>query len=91
MTPRILWIRLWVRPEVLSDQRGDSAADQGGDQSAHSGGREGDHRAGAWGGMTAHLAAGYRERTPHRRGERNDHSTQSLNTPAGRVEQLKVP
>ncbi len=49
--------------------------------------------------MTEHLAAGYRERTPTRRGERNGHYTRSLITPVGRKqssgcagsEQLKVP
>ena len=41
--------------------------------------------------MTEHLAAGYRERTPGRRGERNGHYTRNLITPVGRVEQLKVP
>jgi len=41
--------------------------------------------------MTEHLAAGYRERTPTRRGERNGHYTRSLITPVGKVEQLRVP
>jgi len=41
--------------------------------------------------MTEHLAAGYRERTPSRRGERNGHYTRSLITSAGKVEQLRVP
>lgn len=41
--------------------------------------------------MTEHLAAGYRERTPSRRGERNGHYTRSLITPVGKIEQLKVP
>ncbi len=41
--------------------------------------------------MTEHLAAGYRERTLSRRGERNGHYTRSLITPVGRIEQLKVP
>jgi len=41
--------------------------------------------------MTEHLAAGYRERTPSRRGERNGHYTRGLITPVGRIEQLKVP
>ena len=43
------------------------------------------------GEMTEHLAAGYRERTPSRRGERNGHSTRDLITPAGRIAQLRVP
>jgi len=41
--------------------------------------------------MTEHLAAGYRERTPSRRGERNGYSTRDLITPAGRIAQLRVP
>ena len=41
--------------------------------------------------MTEHLAAGYRERTPSRRGERNGHYTRGLITPVGKVEQLRVP
>ncbi|MEZ0321428.1 MAG: IS256 family transposase [Thermus sp.] len=41
--------------------------------------------------MTERLAAGYRERTPSRRGERNGHSTRNLITPVGRMEQLKGP
>ena len=41
--------------------------------------------------MTEHLAAGYRERTPARRGERNGHYTRNLITPVGKVEQLRVP
>jgi putative transposase len=41
--------------------------------------------------MTAHLAAGYRERTPSRRGERNGHYTRDLITPAGKIAQLRVP
>ncbi|WP_456409553.1 transposase [Oceanithermus sp.] len=41
--------------------------------------------------MTEHLAAGYRERTLSRRGERNGHYTRSLITPVGKVEQLRVP
>jgi transposase-like protein len=41
--------------------------------------------------MTEHLAAGYRERTPTRRGERNGHYTRNLITPVGKVEQLRVP
>ena len=41
--------------------------------------------------MTEHLAAGYRERTPSWRGERNGHYTWNLIAPVGRVEQLKVP
>ena len=41
--------------------------------------------------MTEHLAAGYRERTLSRRGERNGHYTRSLITPVGRIEQLKLP
>jgi putative transposase len=40
--------------------------------------------------MTEHLAAGYRERTPSRRGERNGYSTRDLITPAGRIAQLRV-
>ncbi len=43
------------------------------------------------GEMTGHLAAGYGERTPTRRGERNGHYTRSLITPVGKVEQLRVP
>jgi len=41
--------------------------------------------------MTEHLAAGYRERTPSRRGERNGHYARNLITPAGKVEQLRAP
>jgi hypothetical protein len=41
--------------------------------------------------MAEHLAAGYRERTPRRRGERNGYSTRDLITPAGRIAQLRVP
>ncbi|WP_414389711.1 transposase [Synechococcus sp. 'PEA 65AY6A-5F PE A'] len=41
--------------------------------------------------MAEHLAAGYRERTPSRRGERNGYSTRDLITPAGRIAQLRVP
>ena len=41
--------------------------------------------------MTEHLAAGYRERTESRRGERNGYSTRDLITPAGRNAQLRVP
>ena len=42
-------------------------------------------------GMTEHLAAGYHQHTPSRRGERNGHYARNLITPVGRVEQLKVP
>ncbi|KGQ21295.2 IS256 family transposase [Thermus filiformis] len=41
--------------------------------------------------MTEHLAAGHRERTLSRRGERNGHYTRGLITPVGKIEQLKVP
>jgi Transposase and inactivated derivatives len=41
--------------------------------------------------MTEHLAAGYRERTESRRGERNGSYTRDLITPAGRIAQLRVP
>jgi transposase-like protein len=41
--------------------------------------------------MTEHLAAGYRERTPSRRWERNGHYTRDLIAPAGRIAQLRVP
>ncbi len=41
--------------------------------------------------MTEHLAAGYRERTPSRRWERNGHYARDLITPAGRIAQLRVP
>ena len=41
--------------------------------------------------MTKHLAAGYRQRTPGRRGERNGHYTRNLITPVGNVELLRVP
>jgi putative transposase len=41
--------------------------------------------------MTEHLAAGYRERTPSRRWERNGYYTRDLITPAGRIAQLRVP
>ena len=41
--------------------------------------------------MTEHLAAGYRERTESRRGERNGYYTRDLITPAGRIAQLRVP
>jgi putative transposase len=41
--------------------------------------------------MTEHLAAGYRERTSSRRGERNGYYTRDLITPAGRIAQLRVP
>ena len=36
--------------------------------------------------MTEHIGAAYRERTPHRRGERNGHYTRSLITPVGKIE-----
>jgi len=39
--------------------------------------------------MTEHLAAGYRERTPSRRGERNGYYTRDLITPAGRIAQAR--
>ncbi len=42
--------------------------------------------------MTEHLeAAGYRELTPTRRGERNGHYQRNLLTPAGKIERLEVP
>lgn len=41
--------------------------------------------------MTEHLAAGYRERTLSRRGERNGHYTRDLITPVGKIARLKVP
>jgi len=41
--------------------------------------------------MTEHLAAGYRERTPSCRWERNGYSIRGLITPAGRIAQLRVP
>jgi transposase-like protein len=41
--------------------------------------------------MAEHLKAGYRELTPTRRGERNDHYTRNLVTPAGKIERLEVP
>jgi putative transposase len=41
--------------------------------------------------MTAHIGAAPRERTPHRRGERNGHYERDLITPVGKVEQLRVP
>jgi len=41
--------------------------------------------------MTEHLAAGYRERTPGRRGVRTGRYTRSLITPVGKVKQLRVP
>ncbi|WP_408646680.1 IS256 family transposase [Thermus sediminis] len=41
--------------------------------------------------MTERLAAGHRERTPSRRGERNGHYTRDLITPAGKIAQLRVP
>ncbi len=41
--------------------------------------------------MTEHLAAGYRELTPIRRGERNGHYQRNLLTPAGKIERLEVP
>ena len=41
--------------------------------------------------MSEHLAAGYRERTSTRRGERNGHYTRDLITPVGKIEQLRVP
>jgi transposase-like protein len=41
--------------------------------------------------MTEHLAMGYRERTPSRRGERNGHYTRDLILPAGKTAQLWVP
>jgi len=40
--------------------------------------------------MTEHLAAGDRERTPSRRGERSSHYTRDLITPVGKRE-LKAP
>ena len=41
--------------------------------------------------MTEHLAAGYRERTPSLRGERNGHYTRNLIALVGKVEQFRVP
>ncbi|MFZ5803839.1 MAG: IS256 family transposase [Acidobacteriota bacterium] len=41
--------------------------------------------------MSEHLGAGYRERTPRRRGERNGYYTRDLITPVGKITQLKVP
>jgi transposase-like protein len=41
--------------------------------------------------MTSHLGASPRERSPHRRGERNGHYERDLITPVGKVEQLRVP
>ena len=41
--------------------------------------------------MAEHLEAGYRELTPTRRGERNDHYQRNLLTPAGKIERLEVP
>ncbi len=41
--------------------------------------------------MTEHLAAGYRELTPTRRGERNGRYFRNLVTPAGKIERLEVP
>ena len=41
--------------------------------------------------MTEHLAAGYCQRTPSRRGERNGHYTRNLITPVGEVEQIRMP
>jgi transposase-like protein len=41
--------------------------------------------------MTEHLAAGYRELTPTRRGERNGRYVRNLLTPAGIIERLEVP
>ncbi|WP_414411126.1 transposase [Synechococcus sp. W65.1] len=41
--------------------------------------------------MTEHLAAGYRERTPSRRGERNGYYTRDLITPAGRTPSSGYP
>jgi putative transposase len=41
--------------------------------------------------MTSHIGAAPRERTPHRRGERNGHYERDLITPVGKVEQLRVP
>ena len=41
--------------------------------------------------MTEHIGTAYRERTPHRRGERNGYYTRSLITPVGKIEQLLVP
>ena len=40
--------------------------------------------------MIQHIEAGYRELTPTRRGERNDHYTRNLVTPAGKIERLEV-
>ncbi len=41
--------------------------------------------------MTEHLAAGYRELTPTRRGERNGRYFRNLVTPVGKIERLEVP
>jgi len=41
--------------------------------------------------MTEHFPAGYRERTPRRRGERKGHYTRNLITPVRKVERLRVP
>jgi putative transposase len=41
--------------------------------------------------MTEHLQAERRERTEHRRGERNGYYQRDLVTPVGKIEQLQVP
>jgi transposase-like protein len=41
--------------------------------------------------MTEHLQAEYRQKTQHRRGERNGHYSRGLITPVGKIEQLQVP
>jgi len=41
--------------------------------------------------MTEHLKAGYRERTPTRRDECNDHYQRNLVTTMGKIGRLEVP
>lgn len=41
--------------------------------------------------MTEHLQAEYRQKSQHRRGERNGHYRRGLITPVGKIEQLQVP
>jgi hypothetical protein len=90
---------LWVKHGGRNGPRGAQEVDQGGDQPRI---REGVKAVivlrTAYANeqvleeeMTEHLAAGYRERTPSRRGERNGYYTRDLITPAGRIAQLRVP
>jgi hypothetical protein len=91
--PQVVSRILWVKHGGRNGPRGAQEVDQGGDQAGRIPGRVVKAAIGQVleEEMTEHLAAGYRERTPSRRGERNGHYTRDLITPAGRIAQLRVP